>query len=139
MRLLTTTTLACTAALLVAVPASAAPAHKRVPQAWAKSHHVGAKQGARDTDKDGLSNWGEYRASTNPRRRDSDKDGLSDALENRDRDGLTNAEEVAAGTDPKRRDTDRDGVSDGREDRDRDGLRNADEGPTGHDLTKRDS
>ena len=51
---------------------------------------------------DGLTNWGEYRAGTNPRRRDSDRDGISDALEDRDRDRLVNAEEIAAGTDPRR-------------------------------------
>lgn len=137
------TTIACLVAPLAvlsgAPAAQAAATHARVPQAWAKAHHVAAKQGARDSDKDGLSNWGEYRAGTNPRRADSDRDGVFDALEDRDRDGLVNADELAAGTDPRRRDSDRDGIADGREDRDRDGLRNGDERSTGHDLSKPDS
>jgi hypothetical protein len=132
-------TLACAIAVFVSVDtAQAAPSRNSLPAPWAKSHHLGAKQGARDGDKDGLSNWGEYRAGTNPRRRDSDRDGVSDALEDRDKDGLINADEVTAATDPRKRDSDGDRIADGREDRDRDGLRNADERPTGHDLSKRD-
>jgi hypothetical protein len=134
------TAVACIAATFVVVDsAQAAPAHKLVPPAWAKTHHIGTKQGALDRDKDGLTNWGEFRAGTNPRKRDSDRDGMSDALEDRDRDGIVNADEIAAGTDPRKRDSDGDRIPDGREDRDRDGLLNADERPSGHDLIKRDS
>jgi hypothetical protein len=66
-------------AVLSAVPAAhAAPAHKRVPQAWAKTHHLGVKQGARDRDRDGLTDRGEYRAGTDPRRCESVSDGRED-------------------------------------------------------------
>ena len=125
--------------LVLAPAAQAAPAAKRLPVAWAAANKLTRTQGARDTDRDGLINWGEYRAGTNPRKRDSDRDGITDALEDRDHDHLTNAEELAAGTDPRKRDSDRDRVPDGREDRDRDGLANRYERATGHDLTKRDS
>ena len=118
---------------------AAAPKHVRLPKAWAKKHRLGVKAGARDQDRDGLTNWGEYRAKTNPRRADTDRDHVGDAAEDRDRDGLTNADELIAGTDPRRRDTDRDHVSDGREDADRDGLPNAEETRTGHALRNPDS
>src|ERR1700754_284956 len=113
--------------LALAGTAHAAPATKRLPRAWAAANHLAPKQGARDTDRDGLTNWCEYRAATNPRKRDSDHDGTLDALEDRDHDQLTNADELAAGTDPRKRDSDGDRLADGREDRDRDGLANADE------------
>jgi hypothetical protein len=138
-RLASTAVLLALAALATAPAASAAPAHRLVPRAWAKQFHVGAAQGAKDHDHDGLSNWGEYRAGTDPHRRDSDRDGISDALEDRDSDHVANADEVAAGMDPRRRDSDHDGVPDGREDSDHDGLANADERPTGHNLIKADS
>jgi len=126
-------------ALLLAPAAQAAPATKRLPRPWAAANKLSPAHAQRDADRDGLTNWGEYRAATNPRRRDSDRDGLADALEDRDRDRLVNADEVAAGTDPARRDSDRDRVADGREDRDRDGLGNADERSTGHELRTRDT
>jgi Bacterial TSP3 repeat len=131
--------LVLTLALVPAATAAAAPAHSRLPKAWAKKHRLGVKAGARDTDRDGLTNWGEYRAKTNPRRTDTDRDHVSDAAEDRDRDRLTNGDELIAGTDPRRRDSDRDHVSDGREDADRDGLPNADEAPTGHALRNPDT
>jgi hypothetical protein len=126
-------------ALVPAAASAAAPAHSRLPRAWAAKHRLGVKAGARDTDRDGLINWGEYRAKTNPRRADSDRDHISDAAEDRDRDGLTNGDELIASTDPRRRDSDRDHISDGREDADRDGLANADEAPTGHALRNPDT
>jgi hypothetical protein len=131
--------LALSFALVPAATAAAAPKHVRIPKAWAKKHRLAVKAGARDPDRDGLTNWGEYRAKTNPRRADTDRDHVGDAAEDRDRDRLTNGDELIAGTDPRRRDSDRDHVSDGREDTDRDGLRNADEAPTGHALRNPDT
>ncbi len=98
--------LALAAMLILAASASARP--QRPPKGWAKKNHV--SQAARDTDGDGLSNWGEWRSGTNPRKRDSDHDGVRDGAEDRDRDGLRNADEVALGTDPRTPDSDRDGV-----------------------------
>lgn len=123
--------------LILAPAAHAAP--KRLPAKWAKANKVAVKSGAKDTDRDGLSNWGEFRAGTNPRKRDSNRNGVIDALEDRDRDKLVNADEIAAGTDPRKRDSDGDKLSDAREDKDRDGLANADERVTGHDLRRRDT
>ncbi|MBE2314494.1 hypothetical protein DVA67_000790 [Solirubrobacter sp. CPCC 204708] len=123
---------------LLLAPAAQAGA-KRLPAKWAKANNVSVKAAAKDKDRDGLTNWGEFRAGTNPRKRDSDRDKLPDALEDRDRDKLVNADEVAAGTDPRKRDSDRDKRSDAREDRDRDGLANGDERVTGHDLRARDT
>ncbi|MDA0185483.1 hypothetical protein OJ997_34570 [Solirubrobacter phytolaccae] len=125
--------------LLFVVPAAQAAPPKRLPAQWAKANKLGLKSAAKDKDRDGLTNWGEYRAGTNPRKRDTDRDGVLDALEDRDRDKLANADEIAAGTDPRRRDSDGDKVLDGREDRDRDGLANADERVTGHNLRARDT
>src|ERR1700753_2321649 len=107
--------------LLVPAAAHAAPP-TRLPATWAKAHKLGVKSAAKDKDRDGLTNWGEYRAGTNPRKRDTDRDGVVDALEDRGRDKLVNGDEIAAGTDPRKRDSDGDKLSDAREDRDRDGL-----------------
>ena len=108
-----------------------AEAAKVLPKKWAKRHH--AKGARRDPDDDGLSNWGEFRSHTNPKRADSDRDGTGDGEEDRDRDGLDNGSEEDAGTDPGRKDTDRDGTTDGAEDADEDGLTNAAEDRTGND------
>src|SRR3954447_9017200 len=97
-------------ALVPATTAAAAPSHSRLPAKWAKRNHLGHRAGVRDTDRDGLSNWGECRSGTNPRRPDTDGDGLPDAAEDRDRDHLTNADELLAGTDPRRRDSDHDHI-----------------------------
>lgn len=101
--------LALAAMLVLAAPALAKP--QRPPKGWAKKNHV--SQAARDTDGDGLSNWGEWRSGTSPRKRDTDHDGVRDGAEDRDRDGLRNADEVALGADPRTPDSDRDGVRDG--------------------------
>jgi hypothetical protein len=107
--------------------------HHRVMQTkfkrWAK--HAKVKRAKGDPDTDGLSNWGEFRSHTRPRRPDTDHDGIGDASEDYDHDGLDNGSEEDAGTDPGVRDTDHDGVSDGDEDTDHDGLSNATEDRAG--------
>ncbi|MET0817403.1 MAG: hypothetical protein ABWZ67_07600 [Solirubrobacteraceae bacterium] len=130
-------------ALLTALAIAAAPAFakdggaKVMPKRWAKQHK--ARGGAKaDPDDDGLSNWGEWRARTKPRKADTDRDGIGDGEEDRDGDRLDNASELAVGTDPRRRDSDRDGVADGDEDRDGDGLSNADEDAHGTDPRRPD-
>jgi hypothetical protein len=109
-------------ALLLAGPAGAsdepaqgkrADAAKVLPKKWAKRHK--AKRATADPDRDGLSNWGEYRSHTRPRRADSDRDGKRDDREDFDRDGLANGAEVRTGHDPGDRDSDGDGIRDGKE------------------------
>jgi hypothetical protein len=88
-----------------------------IPDGWERKHHltlVGG-QGGKDQDRDGLSNWAEWRAGTNPRRRDSDRDGRPDGREDRDHDGLGNRFEARTGHDPRDPDTNDDGTKDGRE------------------------
>jgi hypothetical protein len=129
-------------ALALAGPAGAAtkprPKHgkgaeaaKLLPKRWVKRHS--AKGAKADPDDDGLSNWGEFRSRTEPKRADSDGDGTGDGEEDRDRDELDNGSEEDAGTDPRRKDTDRDGTKDGAEDADKDGLTNVAEDRTGND------
>jgi hypothetical protein len=109
-------------AVVFAAPAGAAresgtgeraDAAKVLPKKWAKRHK--AKRAAADPDRDGLSNWGEYRSRTKPRRADSDRDGTRDDREDFDRDGLANGAEVRTGHDPGNRDSDGDGIRDGKE------------------------
>jgi hypothetical protein len=110
---------------------------KPLPAHWAEQHKVrGAKA---DPDDDGLSNRGEWRSRTKPKKADSDRDGIGDAHEDRDRDGLDNGSEEDAGTDPGRKDTDRDGTRDGAEDADGDGLTNAAEDRVGSHPARADT
>jgi hypothetical protein len=106
--------------IVAALPASPALARgdgDRLPAKWEKRHRLSLERddARRDPDKDGLSNFGEYRAHTNPRKKDSDRDGRRDGREDYDRDRLRNAAEIRTGNDPGDADTDDDGVKDGRE------------------------
>jgi len=75
------------------------------------SHDDGLPDGARDFDRDGLSNLAEILLGTDPRLADSDYDGLTDSDElvrgtdptnpDSDGDGWPDGLEVAAGTDPR--------------------------------------
>ena len=87
-----------------------------------------SSDGSGDLDGDGLSDFEEYEAGTNPALADTDGDGLADRLESdngldpldpsdaaldSDGDGLDNIAEIAAGTNPHDPDTDGDGMPDG--------------------------
>jgi len=115
--------------------------HDRLPDRWEKKHKLSTKHKSahQDKDRDGLTNLGEYRSKTNPRRTDTDRDGIQDDDEDRDRDRVDNENEIDEGTSPRDRDSDDDGRSDGREDPDRDGLNNAGEDRTGNDPTDADT
>jgi subtilisin family serine protease len=80
----------------------------------------------RDDDRDGLTNFFEYRASIarmlrgerglNPALRDTNSDGVTDANEDSDIDGISNiSEQNLTLTDPGNPDTDDDGITDGAE------------------------
>src|SRR5206468_5151373 len=62
--------------------------------------------------RDGLSNFGEVLAGTDPRNPDTDGNGIKDGDEDPDHDGLTNAQEILYGTNPLKADTDGDGWND---------------------------
>jgi alpha-tubulin suppressor-like RCC1 family protein len=75
-----------------------------------------------DADQDGLSNWQEYLAGTDPLNPDSNGDGVPDSVDvdqllqrdaDDDHDGVPNWVEQQWGTDPFRADTDGDSVTDG--------------------------
>ena len=97
------------AAALFILALAAAPAqardHDKLPDRWERKHHLNLKKNdaRRDRDRDGLSNFREYRAHTNPRKKDSDRDGLRDRAE------------IRYGFNPRDRDSDDDGTKDGRE------------------------
>jgi hypothetical protein len=137
--------LALTLMALSLLPAAAAEARDRdrdrLPDRWEKRHHLSTKKksGSKDPDRDGLSNLGEYRSKTDPRRGDTDRDAVADDDEDPDRDRVDNDNEIREGTKPRDRDSDDDRRGDGREDRDRDGLLNAAEDLTGNDPKDRDS
>src|SRR3954469_11997464 len=126
------------AALAIPVTASAKKsASPKLPAKFQKRYHV--KSATADPDKDGLTNFTEYRSHTSPKKADSDKDGKPDGSEDRDKDKLDNATEQRAGTNPDKKDTDRDGKSDAREDADHDGLDNLAEQNTANDPGDPDS
>lgn len=116
-RLLTLLALTAVAAAVPAAPAMAKGDHDGLPDSWEKRHHLNLRidDAARDKDRDGLSNYGEYRSRTNPRKRDTDRDHRGDGREDRDRDGLRNTQEIRTGNDPGDADSDNDGIKDGRE------------------------
>ncbi len=92
------------AALLTLIGAGPASAAKKPKAgAFAAKYHLTGSWKAKDTDKDGLKNFKEFKLGTNPKSADTDKDGLKDA------------DEVASGNDPTDRDTDGDGIKDGAE------------------------
>lgn len=114
---LLTLALTLAVAMVPAAPALAKKDGDRLPDKWEKRHKLNLQRddSRRDVDKDGLSNYGEYRAHTNPRKRDSDRDGRRDAREDFDRDRLRNGVEIKMGYDPGDADSDDDGVKDGKE------------------------
>ncbi|MDA0811066.1 MAG: hypothetical protein O3C21_01545 [Verrucomicrobia bacterium] len=63
-----------------------------------------------DKDGDGLSNFAEFEARTNPNDKDTDKDGLQDNVETNTG---TWASATSTGTNPTKADSDKDGLSDG--------------------------
>jgi hypothetical protein len=126
----------CTCALPATASAkkSASP---KLPKTFVKKYHVkGVKA---DPDHDGLTNYTEYLAHTNPKKKDTDKDGVADGSEDYDHDGLDNATEQRAGTNPGLKDTNHNGRSDAREDADHDGLNNLAEQNTANDPGDPDS
>ena len=105
-RVLATLTLLVAAAALTASPALARKRdHDKLPDRWERKHHLNLQRddAGRDRDHDGLSNYREYRAHTNPRKRDSDRDGLKDRAE------------LRFGFNPRVQDSDHDGIKDGKE------------------------
>jgi hypothetical protein len=101
--LLRTFTALALAALVTLVPAAAASAKKPKVAAWAKKHDLSGAWRAKDADRDGVKNLGEYKLGTDPRKADTDKDGLKDG------------DEVESGNDPLDADSDGDGAKDGGE------------------------
>src|SRR3954452_2921279 len=97
--------------------------HDGLPDKWEKKFGISTKKhgmAKADPDKDGLTNRGEWRSRTNPKKADTNGNGVVDADEDRDSDNVDNGNEVREHTNPRRADSDRDGVKDGREDADRD-------------------
>ena len=105
-RVLATLTLLVAATALCAAPALARKHdHDKLPDRWERKFHLSTKKNDanRDRDRDGLSNYREYRSHTNPRKKDTDRDGLKDGAERR------------FGFKPRDRDSDDDGTRDGKE------------------------
>jgi hypothetical protein len=65
-----------------------------------------------DPDEDGLNNYYEFLASTNPYSADTDRNGTTDADEDYDGDKLTNIEEQQYSINPSEPDSDDDGLTD---------------------------
>jgi hypothetical protein len=80
--------------------------HDGLPDRWEREYHLSttSRSSGADRDRDGLSNFREYRLRTNPRRADTDRDSLRDG-----------AEVKRYKTNPRKKDTDGDGYSDGAE------------------------
>jgi hypothetical protein len=91
--------------------------HDKLPDKWEKKFHLSTHRNNAngDPDKDGLTNLGEFRSRTNPRKADTNGNGVNDANDDQDGDGVENQDEVHNGTNPCDRDTDNDGVDDGHE------------------------
>jgi hypothetical protein len=115
--------------------------HDGIADKWAKKHKLGKGKGVakKDPDSDGLTNLGEFRAKTHPRKPDTDGDGVGDANEDGDGDSVDHENEAREGTHPNKADTDRDGTPDGTEDADSDKLNNAGEDASGNDPINPDS
>jgi hypothetical protein len=95
--------LALVAAIVPATASAKKPAPKASVAKWAKKNHLKGSWRTKDADRDGLKNFAEYKAGTNPRKPDSDKDGLKDG------------DELKVGDNPTDRDSDGDGIKDGAE------------------------
>jgi hypothetical protein len=105
-RVLATLALLVAATALCATPALARKRdHDKLPDRWERKFHLNTNRNDanRDRDRDGLSNYREYRSHTNPRKKDTDRDGLKDGAERR------------FGFKPRDRDSDDDGIRDGKE------------------------
>lgn len=95
-----------------------------LPDAWESANGLnpynqdsngnGIKDGDEDADTDGLSNYYEYLAGTDPRNPETTP-GVPDASADADSDGLSNRQEQDRHSDPRMNDTDDDGISDGQE------------------------
>ncbi|MFX1258100.1 MAG: hypothetical protein ACFFAN_09585 [Promethearchaeota archaeon] len=83
--------------------------------------HVSSNPLVKDTEGDGLDDYYEYVAGTDPRNSDFDNDKLEDGIDpfptkpDGDEDGLSDFEEYQLGTNPNATDTDNDGIEDGAE------------------------
>jgi hypothetical protein len=115
--------------------------HDGIPDKWAKRYHLGKGHGVAkaDPDKDGLTNLGEFKSGTNPRKADTNGNGVGDANEDGDHDGVDNGNEIREHTNPQSADSNGNGVKDGSEDADHDKLNNAGEDAAGTDPTNPDS
>ena len=90
----------------------------RMPDVWEVANGLdpnSAADATADPDDDGLGNYYEYLAETDPNERDSDGDRTLDYDEDRDGDGLPNGREQLMLTMPHMGDTDDDGYSDSEE------------------------
>ncbi len=88
-----------------------------IPDTW-EVHYwgvTGTANATSDSDNDGLSDFYEFLAHTDPTKADSDLNGTPDRDEDTDNDGLLNAQEQTLGSHPRLADTDDDGIQDGLE------------------------